>query len=528
MWKYIQSSESAFAMVLNTKKSISVIAACLADSRGIGFQGQLPWEHIREDLSFFQNKTTELGCSGGGKINAVIMGRRTWEGLPPSGIRGAQAHLPGRLNIVVSRTLADACGGMNASPIHFAPTLTSALRYCDEQAAVEKVWVIGGSGLYAEAMALPECQDLWITEISSVSEVDSPPTQADTFFPTIPEQYSEREADRIQIVSENGFWNLRFMHYQNAFNPWSPERDYLSLMQYILLHGERLKDRTGVGILQVFAGGPEDPDLKALLPLSFPVRVVNEAEAAGDVQKFKYQIPAVTTKRLFLRGAIVELIWFLNGFTNNKWLQERKVHIWDGNSTREFLDSRGLTDYPEGELGPVYGKQWVNWDGINQIAEIIRLCREEPWSRRMLLSGWNVGDLSKMALPPCHDSYSFMVTDQDKPIKTLNLLVRIRSNDMFLGNPFNVASASVLLILMSRCAGMRTGRVAFAITNAHLYLNQLEEVKKQVQRCPYHYPILELKKDVREYEDMKGLEYKDFKLHNYKHWKPLAKVKMAA
>ncbi len=506
------------------KKPIAIAAAYLEEGRGMGYQGGLPWKRIREDMVFFQHKTQEVGVEG--KMNAVVMGRGTWESLPAPPSAEALRSLSGRLNIVVSRTLSETY--RNGVPeVVFVPNLDTALRYCDKQDHIERVWIIGGSSLYDEAMSLPECQDLWLTELTGLSEEEG--GKADVFFPEVPKNYSECKEDRIEQPSENGSWNLRFKHLRNQFNPWSPERDYLRLMDYILKNGEDLpNDRTGVGILQVFAGGPADPDLKALLPLSFPVDVVNEAEAGGDVQKFKYRIPAVTTKPLYFRGAVWELIWFLNGFTDANWLRDRNVHIWDGNGTREFLDSRGLTDYPEGELGPVYGKQWVNWDGINQIAEIIRLCREEPWSRRMLLSGWNVRDLPKMALPPCHDSYSFMVTDQEKPMKTLNLLVRIRSNDMFLGNPFNVASAAVLLILISRCAGMRTGRVGFAITNAHLYYNQLEEVKKQIQRCPYHYPVLELKKPVREYEDMKGLEYKDFKLHDYKRWPALAKVEMAA
>lgn len=299
--------------------------------------------------------------------------------------------------------------------------------------------------------------------------------------------------------------------YQNNLNTVLQEYQYLNCLQRILNEGEEVNDRTGIGTLSVF-------DMNML----FDIKVLNPND---DPLNHQYELPIFTTKNLFFRGIIVELLWFLNGHTNTKLLAEQNVHIWDGNTSRQALDGLGL-DYEEGELGPGYGHQWINWGGdwrtgeggINQIETIIHTLKTDPRSRRMVLNAWNVGDLSKMALPPCHMMYIFKVTNDN----VLNCKVILRANDMFLGNPFNVVSASVLTILLARAVNMIPGKVALSICDAHIYKNHIEQVKLQLTRTPKAVPYMTIDKNINCYNDIKNLDFSDFKLSKYKSWPRIA------
>ena len=190
------------------------------------------------------------------------------------------------------------------------------------------------------------------------------------------------------------------------------------------------------------------------------------------------------------------------------------------------MDKLGLYDYPEGELGPGYGYQWIHWGGdwrsgeggINQIENIINTLKTDPFSRRMVLSAWNVSDLEKMALPPCHLMYIFKVSLDKDDNKVLNCKVILRSNDMFLGHPFNAVSASILTILVARCADMIPGKISLSISDAHIYQNHIEQVKTQLTREPNETPYVTLNKEINCYEDIVSLEYKDFTLSSYESW----------
>ncbi|WP_425230581.1 thymidylate synthase [Sphingomonas sp.] len=251
-------------------------------------------------------------------------------------------------------------------------------------------------------------------------------------------------------------------------------RQYLDLMQRVLDTGTQQADRTGTGTLSVF-GHQMRFDLRA----GFPV---------------------LTTKRLHLKSIFVELLWFLRGDTNVRWLQERGVSIWN-----EWCDA-------DGELGPVYGKQWRDWiaaDGrhIDQIEELSRQIRTEPHSRRQIVTAWNPGDLHAMALAPCHCLFQTYVADG-----RLSLQLYQRSADVFLGVPFNIASYALLTHLLADQAGLAVGDFIWTGGDCHLYLNHLEQARQQLGREPGALPRLEIR---RTPPSIGGYEYEDFVIHDY-------------
>ena len=251
-------------------------------------------------------------------------------------------------------------------------------------------------------------------------------------------------------------------------------KQYLELMRHVREHGARKGDRTGTGTLSVF-GYQMRFDLQAGFPL-------------------------LTTKKLHLRSIIHELLWFLAGDTNVGYLRENGVTIWD-----EWADERG-------ELGPVYGHQWRSWrtpDGrtIDQMAELVRGLKENPDSRRHVVSAWNVADLERMALPPCHLLFQFYVADG-----RLSCQLYQRSADIFLGVPFNIASYALLTMMVAQATGYRPGEFVHTLGDAHLYLNHLEQADLQLGRDPRPLPRMHLNGQVN---DLFAFRYEDFCLEGY-------------
>ena len=251
-------------------------------------------------------------------------------------------------------------------------------------------------------------------------------------------------------------------------------RQYHDLMKHILENGTKKEDRTGTGTLSVFG---------------YQMRYdLNEG------------FPCVTTKKLHLRSIIHELLWFLKGDTNIKYLKENKVSIWD-----EWADENG-------NLGPVYGSQWRSWptsdgDTIDQIKQIIQQIKETPDSRRIIVSAWNVGEIKNMALPPCHAFFQFYVGDNK-----LSCQLYQRSADTFLGVPFNIASYALLTMMVAQVCDLELGDFVHTLGDAHLYLNHLEQAELQLSREPRKLPVLKINPDVKELLDFK---YEDFELLNY-------------
>ena len=251
-------------------------------------------------------------------------------------------------------------------------------------------------------------------------------------------------------------------------------KQYLDLLQYILDNGNVREDRTGVGTKGVFGY-----QMRFNLADGFPV---------------------LTTKKLHLKSIIYELLWFLQGDTNIKYLHDHKVSIWD-----EWADK-------DGNLGPIYGYQWRSWhtpDGciIDQIANVEKSLKENPYSRRHIVSAWNVADIDKMALPPCHVMFQFYVANGK-----LSCMLYQRSCDVFLGVPFNIASYALLTMMMALVTGYEPGEFVHTLGDTHIYLNHIEQCKLQLQRTPFPLPKMVINPDVH---SIFGFEYEDFELKDY-------------
>ena len=233
------------------------------------------------------------------------------------------------------------------------------------------------------------------------------------------------------------------------------------------------------------------------------------------------QFPLLTTKRVFWRGVAEELLWFVKGCTNGKELSEKGIHIWDGNGSREFLDSRGLHDREEGDLGPVYGFQWRHFGaeyvdmhtdyagkGVDQLKACVDTIMKNPEDRRIIFSAWNPADLSKMALPPCHMFCQFYVANGE-----LSMQMYQRSADMGLGVPFNIASYSLLLVMMAQVCNLKPGEFVHSIGDAHVYLNHVDALREQIKRVPRKFPTIQINPEVN---DIDGFTFADFTITGYK------------
>ena len=251
-------------------------------------------------------------------------------------------------------------------------------------------------------------------------------------------------------------------------------KQYLDLLDRILKEGTKKEDRTGTGTISVF----------------------------GHQMRFNLEegFPCLTTKKLHLKSIIHELLWFLAGDTNVKYLQENGVRIWN-----EWADENG-------DLGHVYGYQWRSWPDykgghIDQISEVVETLKKNPDSRRIIVNAWNVADIENMNLPPCHAMFQFYVADS-----RLSLQLYQRSADCFLGVPFNIASYSLLLLMMAQVTGLKPGDFVHTLGDAHLYLNHIEQAKLQLTREPYTLPKMKINPDVK---DIFGFKFEDFSLEDY-------------
>jgi thymidylate synthase len=251
-------------------------------------------------------------------------------------------------------------------------------------------------------------------------------------------------------------------------------KQYLELMRHVRDHGTRKEDRTGTGTVSVFG-----------YQMRFNL-------AAG--------FPLVTTKKCHMRSIIHELLWFLRGDTNIRYLHDNKVTIWD-----EWADGNG-------DLGPIYGYQWRSWPAasgasIDQISQVIEQLKNNPDSRRIIVSAWNVGDIDNMALPPCHAFFQFYVADG-----RLSCQLYQRSADIFLGVPFNIASYALLTMMMAQVTGLEAGDFVHTFGDAHLYLNHLEQAELQLSRTPHALPTMQINPAVK---DLFAFSFDDFELQGY-------------
>nr|AGU68109.1 dihydrofolate reductase [Angomonas desouzai] len=502
-------------------RSFTIVVAA-DEHHGIGDGKQLLWR-IPEDMQFFKETTLKLrgknAVPSPSKRNAVVMGRNTWESIP--------VHfrpLKDRLNVVLSRTqtkeqllaslpeekrdaAAESLVVINEGGLKAALHLLAQPPYIYN---VETVHCIGGSQVYQEAMESPCVEKLSTVYLTRVYASFPACT---CFFPFAIEEdqcmvkvkgeQAEKEK-QIRFVVESSQGKKKSAaedgHEYEIFKcvpDNAEERQYTELIDRILRDGLVKEDRTGVGTISLFGA-----------QMRFSLR--------------DNTLPLLTTKRVFWRGVCEELIWFLRGETNAKLLSEKDIHIWDGNGSRSFLDSRGLTHYEEMDLGPVYGFQWrhfgakyssyhENYDGkgVDQIKQIVETLKTNPNDRRLLFTAWNPCALNEMALPPCHLLAQFYVNTQTSE---LSCMLYQRSCDMGLGVPFNIASYALLTILIAKATGLKPGELVHTLGDAHVYRNHVDALQEQLKRTPRAFPVLVFKKErdfLEDYEfgDMEVVDY---------------------
>lgn len=446
-----------------------LVAAC--KNKGIGKDGQLPWK-IPADMKHFYNVSTS-----GIAENTVIMGRKTWESIPE-----AHRPLPKRKNIVVSSTLA-------STNCIVVPNLNEAF-----QLATGEIFIIGGAQIFEESLSEPfrqYCKQIYLTRISSKFDCD-------VFFPSpTPDIFDQLFLSDFNIcfVSKTYVYKgipYDFVVYNDKSSqnyrplcnyPIHEEYQYLDLLREILNKGVQRNDRTKVGTFSVF----------------------------GRMSRYSLEdtIPVFTTKLVFWRAVVEELLWFIRGSTSSKELHDKGVNIWDANGTREYLDQVGLTNRDEGDLGPIYGFQWRHFgadyvnmhtdytgQGVDQLEEVIKLIKTDPESRRIILSAWNPKSQPLMALPPCHVLSQFYVESGK-----LNCMMFQRSGDMGLGVPFNVASYSLLTCLLAQVCDLQRGEFVHVIGDTHVYTNHIQSINIQLTRHPLPFPILKLNPDIKKIQE---------------------------
>jgi len=500
--------------------SFNLIAAVTADQWGIGYKGNLPWARFPEDMRLFREYTTN---------GIVIMGRKTWHSMN-------NRPLKDRTNIVVSRTLAEAnqagtrkrpanTESQTIDPVFFRSSFPEALILANSLIInnPRQIWIIGGSSLYQEALNHPDCGQIYIGQVSPVNSNEWSYLKTDNYFPKLSSDRFKL-VDRIlsvqtglelnssdTLASEHSPIHLP-VHYQLfQFEPinnqpriqshrgpmyfYLNESGYLQALSDILRFGSVRSDRTEVGTRSLFG------------------------------LHFRYDLtrgfPLFTSKRTFWKGIVAELLWFLSGKTDTNILKAQGVNFWNGNSSREFLDKRGLTNYAEGDIGPSYSFMFrhqgahyygADWDytgeGFDQVKYVIQQIRENPMGRRAIINLWQANITDKMALPPCLYSYQFYVAQQ-----TISCIITQRSGDSILGVPFNVASASLLTYMIGHICNLQPLTLIHNIADAHIYSNHVSAAEEQITRPATVWPKLNI--SCRLQTKIEDFQASDFELLGY-------------
>ena len=469
---------------------------------------------IGEDFIHFKEKTSQ-------KI--VVMGYNTFKSLP--GKKNINL-LSERLNVVISnnhydnlietineceekldilvyRTFDDFYNKLTENKIDFDK---------EEYKNINDIFIIGGSCLYNYVYDNYKINTIYETISDVRISIDDYVGERNkiTYFNRVIDDkkfmkiYSKENTSDINInmgmgggsKKIKGFYKINT--YQNKEEVNLQEIEYLKLLKYI--YGEGIhKDSRNSKVISIFA----PPQMRFDLRDGFPL---------------------LTTKRVPWKTVLRELLWFISGSTDNKVLQDKRVRIWDGNSTKEYLETRGLSHYQEGDLGPIYGFQWRHFgaeykgkdsdytgEGIDQLNSIVDLIKNDPGSRRIIMNSWNAKDLEKMALPPCHVMVQFSV---DTTEGCIDAKLTQRSGDMFLGVPFNIASYAFLLHIIGNITGYTPRHFIHDIGDAHIYNNHREAIVKQLERPTYKFPKLEI---TRKFNSIDELEECDFNIIDYMH-----------
>jgi len=447
--------------------SLNIIVAFSHKTFGIGIQNRLPW-NIPADLHYFNMIT---------KNSVVIMGKNTWLSIPAS-----KRPLKNRRNVVVSSS--------NDDPFYVTMDYVDALI----SDVVGDVFIVGGESLYKKYIGIAD--NIYATIIEKEFE-------ADRHFPM--ENFGQYQiqsySSRFISPEENCYYRHVVYEKRQEGKP-HPEQCYINMIRTVMSDGEQQLDRTKIGTRCIFA-----PD-----PLRFDV---------------SQSIPLFTSKFINFRMIVEELLWFLRGETDAGLLEEKGVNIWKPNTTREFLDKRGLENYEENDIGSMYGWIWnhigadyrgcsadYTGQGINQIQMLIKNLREDPSSRRHLITTFCPIYSDQGCLMPCHGIVCQFHVSNDK---SLSCHVYNRSQDVFLGQPFNVASYSVLLYIIAAKCGYKPCELVMSLGNTHIYSNHETQCREQLTRPLLPLPKLELSENVVASIDFKDLTIDDFKLVGYVH-----------
>ena len=440
---------------------------CVDSNNGISKDGKLPWlDNKIGDLEYVRVLTSTVSV---GKKNIIIVGSKTFDTLPAS-FSETQTN---RELVVLSKSKSNYY--TDAKKLY----LELIERYYTK-GDIDKVFVFGGAEIYKLFILNNWIHTFYVTQLDSEYMCDTffPKKELIDNFTMFSSSSSDKKGRTFQI------WN-RIDH---------PEYKYIQLLQKVLYTGEYRNGRNG----ETYSLFGEEIEF--------------------DIEK--YGFPLLTTKKMFFRGIAEELFWFLKGDTNANNLKEKGVHIWDGNTNREYLDSIGLNGYPEGIAGPIYGFQWRNFNGeyINgqlpkletsrdQLFNVLRELKENPSSRRIIFSGWNPNQLDSMCLPPCHVLYQFYVNNGK-----LNCQMYQRSADLFLGLPFNIASTALLTSIFANMSELVVGKIRICIGDAHIYKEHREPVLEQITRKPLCFSKLVIK-DVK--DKLEDWTYNDISVEDY-------------
>ena len=489
-------------------RKIAIVA--MNNQRSIGYKKNLIYD-IPNELKHFKNVTSTKKYQA--TPNMIVMGKNTFESMNSK-------PLSGRFNCVISSKFEYLNDENNFTNLRFFPNIPTLIDYSDKfQQSYQNMYICGGESIYKYFIDNNLLDSMIITEIDSDKNIEN-----DIKFPIFnnfscisSELHKDVPAKYIPN-NESLFLNYKINHYipdyhikNLSIDKSHEEYNYLDSLNHIMNTGIVRKSRNSDTISKFGV------DLRFNISKSFPL---------------------ITTKKVYWNGVIKELLWFLNAETDSNKLSNNKVKIWDGNSSREFLDSVGLTDNRGGDCGPIYGYQWRHFNapyktcdddysdqGVDQLQNIIDLIKNEPMSRRMIMSAWNPCQLEEMCLPPCHVMYQFYVHVDCDGVKHLSCSMYQRSGDMFLGIPFNIASTSLLTYIIAHHTNCIPHEITIKIGDAHIYKDHIEAVNTQLKRIPIKFPQLNILCPVK--DNINDYTVDDFKIENYNP-SPTIKAKMIA
>ncbi len=443
-----------------------IIFAC-TNKLGIGYNNKLPW-NIPEELKLFKNIT---------KDSVLIMGRKTVEHLP---------YLKDREICCITRQK-DLNTKDYKNKVKVFNDILSALEYYKGK----RIFVAGGSEIYKEAFRL-YFDKVYVSIIKEGNATN------------IPNKFINFERKDF-VISEMKDYD-KFTHYVLKRED-TEESQYLSLLENVYYNGKNKVGRNGL--------------TRSLF---------------GHTLRFNLQhgYPLLTTKKMFFRGIVEELLFFIRGDTNTKLLEDKKINIWRGNTNRKFLDSLNMKEREEGVMGPMYGYQWRNYNasynekksscnekGLDQLKEVIEKIKTDPHSRRILLTDFNPLQAKQGVLYPCHSIIIQFYVEGEY----LDMFCYNRSSDLFHGLPFNIASSSLFLILISKIVKLKPRDFILSLGDSHIYESHFNAVKTQLDRICYKFPKINVKKELNCIEDVEKMVYSDFELENYNYHKTI-KAKM--